>query len=195
MSSFDEHFQRVERRKAELRAALADCLGGKERVALELGCGHGHWLTDFAASQAELFCLGIDVIGDRIARANRKAERAGLANIRFLKAEASEVLEVLPEGVTFESVIILFPDPWPKKRHWKNRLFNASFLGALSERCSAGTKLYFRTDHNGYFAWAEEVAETLTDWTVSRDADWIFERETVFQSKADLYQSLILERC
>ncbi len=190
----NEHLRRVEIRKAALRDALESCLHGVERVVLELGCGHGHWLTDYAAERADAFCLGIDVIGDRIDRATRKAQRAGLANARFLKAEASELLEMLPEGVTFESVFVLFPDPWPKKRHWKNRLFNASFLGALAKRCASGSRLYFRTDHDGYFAWAEEAAETLADWKVAKDGDWPFERETVFQSKADSFQSLILER-
>ena len=193
-TSLKEHQQRVAERKSLLNAKLKSCLSGKPRIVLEIGCGHGHWLTDFAAANGELFCVGIDLIGNRIERANRKASRVGLDTVLFLKAEANEFLDQLPVGVGIESVFILFPDPWPKKRHWKNRIMNPGFLDKLSDRCLAGARLHFRTDHWEYFDWAANAVASVEKWNLLRDGPWPFERETVFQSKADSYQSLIVEK-
>ena len=193
-TSLKEHQQRIAKRKSLLSDKLKSGLSSKSRIVLEIGCGHGHWLTDFAATNEELFCVGIDLIGNRIDRANRKASRAGLVNILFLKAEASEFLDQLPVGLAIESVFILFPDPWPKKRHWKNRIMNAGFLDVLSDRCLEGARLHFRTDHREYFDWASNAVASAGKWNLLSDAPWPFERETVFQSKADSYQSLIVEK-
>lgn len=190
--AYDEHIQRVEQRKAALKKELGDSFVGNRSIVLEIGCGHGHWLTDYATHHPEAFCVGIDVIGDRIDRSNRKATRAGLSNIHFMKAEAGEFIELLPEGVTIESVFILFPDPWPKKRHWKNRIMNSGFLDCLATRCRENAPLHFRTDHEAYFDWTKELAPSLESWRPASELEWPFERETVFQAKADSYQSLIL---
>ena len=189
------HRKRVEARKSRLKGELDSVLGGREEIKLEIGCGHGHWLTDFAAKQKGGFFFGIDLIGDRIERANRKAERAELDNIAFIKAEASELVELMLEEVAIESVYVLFPDPWPKKRHWKNRLINPKFLNKLAERCLQGCRLYFRTDHEGYFDWALHTLESVDSWQLVEGAAWPFERESVFQAKAENYQSLVAQRC
>ena len=193
-TSLKEHQQRVTQRKSLLNATLKSCLSGKSRIVLEIGCGHGHWLTDFAAVNKEVPCVGIDLIGNRIERANRKASRVGLDNVHFLKAEANEFLDQLPVGLGIELVFILFPDPWPKKRHWKNRIMNTGFLDKLSDRCLEGARLHFRTDHRDYFDCAANAVAFAGKWNLLNDAPWPFERETVFQSKADSYQSLILEK-
>ena len=190
----DVHKLRVEARKARLKAELDAVLAGRAKIQLEIGCGHGHWLTDFAANRAESFFVGVDLIGDRIERAKRKAQRAGLGNIAFIKSEASVLVELIPEPVCVEAVHVLFPDPWPKKRHWKNRLINPTFLNKLAEQCLRGCRLYFRTDHEEYFDWAFETLESVESWQLVEGVAWPFERETVFQAKANSYQSLVAEK-
>jgi len=192
--AYDEHIERVAKRKKALEAEMERLFESIARFELEIGCGHGHWLTDFAQTKPGNTFIGIDIIGDRIDRANRKATRAGLENLHFLKAEALEFLEGLPVERSIANVYILFPDPWPKKRHWKNRLMNRDFLEALATRCESGAKLYFRTDHEGYFDWTRELLPELESWRVDEDSAWPFERETVFQSKAESYQSLVLAK-
>ncbi len=191
---YQAHLRQVEERRNRLNQELKTSLTGISKIVLEIGCGHGHWLTDFAAAHEDRFCMGIDLIGNRIERAKRKVGRAGLKNACFLKAEATELLEQLPRGVGIQSVFVLFPDPWPKKRHWKNRIMNPDFLDRLSDRCVKGAKLHFRTDHTEYFEWASKVTASAEKWKRASDASWPFERETVFQSKADSFQSFILEK-
>ena len=81
---------------------------------LEIGAGHGHFLTAYAAAHPERTCVGLDIIAERVERANRKKNRARLDNLHFLHASAEDFLASLPENVRFADVFVLFPDPWPK---------------------------------------------------------------------------------
>ena len=74
---------------ARLGETLATALAGRMGITFELGCGHGHWLAAYAAAHPQEFCVGIDLIADRIDRAGRKTGRAKLDNIAWLQAEAS----------------------------------------------------------------------------------------------------------
>lgn len=189
---YEQHLEWVKKRRSELEKNLAAMFPEPAELSLEIGCGHGHWLADFAVAFPEKQCLGVDIIGDRIERAEKKVRRAGASNARFVRGEAFEVLDLMPRHVRLNEVFILFPDPWPKKRHWKNRLFSVKFLEELASRCEAGVRCHFRTDHDPYFEWAEEVIAEQDLWKRDREAPWPFERETVFQNRADSYQSLIV---
>jgi tRNA (guanine-N7-)-methyltransferase len=187
-----EFVHRVESRLEQLRTELPPVLPpSPAAITLEIGCGHGHFLTRFAEAHPERFCLGIDILSDRLERANKKRNRAGLTNVHFHKAEAVELLECIPAGITFAEVFLLFPDPWPKKRHHKNRLVRSDFLESLAARMVPGGRFYFRTDHTGYFADGREVLEQHPRWTIDPAAPWPFEEATVFQLKAPAYQSLV----
>lgn len=187
-----EFVHRVEARLVQLRTELPPVLPPPPAaITLEIGCGHGHFLTRFAEAHPERFCLGIDILSDRLERANKKRNRVGLTNVHFHKAEAAELLECLQAGIAFAEVFLLFPDPWPKKRHHKNRLVRADFLESLAARMAPGGRFYFRTDHAGYFADGREVLEQHPRWRIVPDAPWPFEEPTVFQLKAPAYQSLV----
>lgn len=187
-----EHLKSVASRCSALRETLAGLFPEPTSLTLEIGCGHGHWLVAYGTEHSEKQCLGVDLIGNRIERANKKRDSAKLDNVRFLKAEAMEVLDLLPQHVELQEVFVLFPDPWPKKRHWKNRLFCQRFLEELAARCDRGVRCYFRTDHTEYFEWATEVVDSQLIWCVRATESWPFERETVFQLRSDSYQSLII---
>jgi len=188
------HLALVAQRRADLRAALARVLPPDARLVGEIGSGHGHFLTAYAAAHTGERCLGIDLIGERVARASRKCDQAKLPNLHFFQAEAHDFLAALPADATFSAIVMLFSDPWPKRRHHKNRLLQPAFLDALAERVGQGTRLYFRTDHREYFAHATAVLAAHPAWRIDPVAPWIFEMETVFQARAPAYQSLVAER-
>jgi tRNA (guanine-N7-)-methyltransferase len=189
-----EYLTRRDTCLADLKTVLAEALHGKTRPTLEIGCGHGHYLTAYAAAHPEAFCVGIDLLKDRIARAERKRNRARLANLVFIQAEAADLLKALPSGVALANVFILFPDPWPKRRHHKNRIIQPDFLSALAEASAPGAHLYFRTDYGPYFEDAHRTVSSHGRWQLKPTDSWPFELETVFQSRADTYQSLIARR-
>tara|TARA_B110000037_G_scaffold218294_1_gene281013 strand:- start:785 stop:1375 length:591 start_codon:yes stop_codon:yes gene_type:complete len=191
----EEYTAKIDARKSRLKEALAEVLEGNELpLCLEIGSGHGHWMVDFASVHSDRFCLGVDIMGKRIRKSNQKLERAALSNAAFIQGEAFETLDSLPEGMALKEAFILFPDPWPKKRHWKNRIINPQFLSSLAQRCAAGVRVYFRTDVFDYYEWALEVVGEHQDWDILESAEWPFERETIFQGKAESYNSLVFAR-
>ncbi len=181
---------KISDRQTTLRAAGAAALSGVNACVLEIGCGHGHFLTAYAAAHADKTCLGLDIISERIDRANRKKNRARLTNVHFLHASADDFLATMPENTRFSDVFVLFPDPWPKRRHHKNRLMQNEFLSQIARRAGQGMRLYFRTDDADYFAAASAVVREHPVWTVT-DEPWAFEYETVFQQRASGFHSLV----
>lgn len=189
-----EFLARITERRAALRAELASLLPAAQALAWEIGSGHGHFLVQFAQAFPAKFCVGVDIIRDRLHRSGKKRDRAQLTNCHFVQAEAREFLDALPAGVTLQEIWVLFPDPWPKKRHHKNRILQADFLEALAARAGEGTPLYFRTDHAGYFGAVAALLVELKTWRLAPSAPWPWEQETVFQARAPAYQSLVAIR-
>jgi len=188
------HFAVREQRLAALRERLSQLCEPGEAFVWEIGCGHGHFLVEYARALPARQCIGIDIMGERIDRAIRKRDRARLANLHFLRAEARLFLEALPAGVAIGSVFILFPDPWPKLRHHKHRIMQREFLAQVASRAAAGgCRLHFRTDHREYFESTAALLSDHADWQPV-DEPWPFEFETVFQSKSAGFHSLIARR-
>lgn len=184
----------IARRRAALRADVAALLPAPRAIVWEIGCGHGHFLVRYAHEFPGKFCVGVDIRLERLARSDRKRTRAGLDNCHFLRTEAREFLHALPPGVVFEEIWVLFPDPWPKARHHKNRLLKPEFFEAVAARAGEGARFYFRTDHAEYFHEVETALADLTTWRTERGGAWPSEPETVFQARAPAYHSLVAVR-
>jgi tRNA (guanine-N7-)-methyltransferase len=158
-----------------------------------VGSGHGHFLTAFAAAHPEAKCIGIDITSDRVFRADRKRSRGRVANLHFVRAEASDFLAVLPPRCQFEAIFILFPDPWPKRRHHKNRVFTPDFLSAVARFSEKGANLYFRTDHEPYFLESLALVASHPSWSPG-DCPWPFEEPSVFEKRATRHFSFVAVR-
>ena len=181
----------MEERRRLLREQMAPILAGCAAFDWEIGCGHGHFLTAYARAHPARVCVGIDIASERIERALRKRERASLPNLHFIQAEAQMFLEVLAPEVRLAAIYILFPDPWPKKRHHKNRLMQPGFLQSAARRAERGARLFFRTDHRPYFEHTCDLLGRHPDWQIDAiDAPWPFEQPTVFQNRAPTFYSL-----
>ena len=187
-----EHLDRVTKRRKDLRNAIAVLLPPSARFVCEIGCGHGHFLAAYAAAHPDRLCVGIDISRERVDRAVRKRDRAKLSNLHFIHAEARDFLDALPAKAILSDLYVLFPDPWPKRRHHKNRLLQPEFLHAVAERAGKGARLYFRTDYEPYFRDAESLLNRHPDWKIAA-GNWPFEQVTVFQSRAAHHYSLIAQ--
>jgi tRNA (guanine-N7-)-methyltransferase len=187
-----EVFQAIQAgRLVALRAELAMALPTpKTRFVLEIGCGNGHFLAAYAIAYPDQYCVGIDLRLERIAKALRKRDRAGLGNLQFLRCEAGDFLSELPVSVQLLDIYILFPDPWPKKRHHKHRLFKPAFLETVAARAGQGSRLFFRTDYKSYFDQAVEVIAAQRAWRLLPPGPFPFEHQTIFQSRAAVFHSL-----
>jgi tRNA (guanine-N7-)-methyltransferase len=182
--------------QAERRAGLRSDLGailpapGKQPLVLEIGCGNGHFLTAYASAHPEELCVGIDLRLERTDKALRKRDRANLSNLHFLRCDARNFLLELPVGCVLSDIYILFPDPWPKKRHHKNRLIQPDFLSELGARAGQGSRLFFRTDYKPYFDEVREIVAVHPQWRLLPDNAFPFEHVTIFQARAPVYHSL-----
>lgn len=188
-----EHLARIDNRRKELQVWCANALAARSGYVLEIGCGNGHFLTAYAAAHPQDFCIGIDIERERVERAQRKQMRARLSNLHFVRAEAGLFLAAVPSPARARAIYILFPDPWPKRRHHKNRLLTPSFLERLAEAASDGARLYFRTDYKAYYEDARAAAGGAPSWAVAGEA-WPFEAPTVFQQRASEYHSFVAVR-
>ena len=136
----EAHLLRIRDRDTALRAACAAILPGEGAFTWEVGCGHGHFLAAYAAAHPERCCIGVDIASDRIGRAERKRGRARLGNLHFLQADAGAFLAALPARARLSEVFVLFPDPWPKRRHHKNRVLQPAFLAEVAKRAGQGAR-------------------------------------------------------
>ena len=181
-------------RKAELLETCCADLTGVDRILFEAGCGHGHWLTDYAEANPCSICVGIDLISWRIRKGNEKKAKRGLQNLHFYKAELSEFLGALPAAIRFDRTVLLFPDPWPKAKHHRRRMVQPSFLDEVTCRTDRGGEFCFRSDDRPYFDWTVEHLSEHPQWEIDASAQWPYESETYFQSLMDAYHSVVAKR-
>lgn len=176
-----EIYQKILEKRERLRKTLTEQLADIETLTLEIGCGHGHFLTAYGTSFSDETCLGIDVNRGRIFKARKKVKRAGLDNVHFYDCDSLEFLTLLPAHVRIAKTWILYPDPWPKKRHFKNRIVQREFLDRLAQRSTQEGQLFLRSDYEPYLEWSRDLIDESSDWELRDDFDWPELAVTVFQ--------------
>jgi tRNA (guanine-N7-)-methyltransferase len=133
--------------------------GNDHPVALEIGCGTGHFIIERASQHPGTNFLAIDIYNKGCWKTCKKIDAEGLGNVRVMRTEAWYLLETGFPAESLAGVYINCPDPWPKKRHRKRRLVNRQFLQAVLARLVPDGDFYFSTDVADY---ATDVAELLT---------------------------------
>jgi tRNA (guanine-N7-)-methyltransferase len=150
-------------------------LFGREPAGLwlEIGFGRGEHFAWQAARHPEVGLLGAEVFVDGIVALLRRVREGSLENLRIYKGDGRDLLDILPER-SLQRVFILFPDPWPKRRHHKRRLLQQATLDRLAELMVAGAELRLATDHGDYLRWILERAadHPAFEWLARRPADW-----------------------
>ena len=136
---------------------LAELFPVEQPLELELGCGDGSFTLQYAQANPGRNIVALERLLGRITKLDRKGHRAGLKNLRLLRAEAAYVLEYLLPAVLLDAIHVYFPDPWPKKRHQKNRLLSEPFPPLAKRLLREGGIVYLRTDSIEYFEQMLEV--------------------------------------
>ena len=131
--------------------------GRSAPLGVEIGFGMGQATLDWATSQPGLNIVGIEIYRPGMGALLAGIERLGLANLRLLEGDAALLLDSKFEAGSLDEARILFPDPWPKKRHHKRRLIQPGFVRLLASRLSPGGRLLLATDWPEYAEWMREV--------------------------------------
>ncbi len=158
-------------------------------LEVEIGCGSGSFLAQYAAIQRDHNFIGIERLLGRIRKLDKKARRADLTNLTIVRVEAAYAVEYLLPAASVDAYHIYFPDPWPKKRHTKKRLITPDFLALVEKTLKPNGCLFLRTDNEPYYeqmgeAFAEhpqfepieaapELTEVVTDFEQGFNAEGI----------------------
>ncbi len=119
-------------------------------LTVEIGFGCGETLMSLAQNNPEENFLGIEVFRPGIARFMARAGEQGLNNVKIFHGDSRKVLVQLLSAGSCAKLLILFPDPWPKRRHHKRRLVNPDLLPLLTQVLGKGALLYLATDERNY---------------------------------------------
>jgi tRNA (guanine-N7-)-methyltransferase len=125
---------------------LAAAFGRRAPVVLEIGFGMGEAAVESALANPDLDFLAVDVHLPGQASLLSHLELHRLTNVRVLAGDARDVLSLMLPPASLSAVRILFPDPWPKRRHQKRRLLTADFAALVRDRLAPGGVLHVATD-------------------------------------------------
>jgi tRNA (guanine-N7-)-methyltransferase len=140
---------------------------------LEIGFGGGEHLAAQALAHPDLGFIGCEPFVNGMAKMLAAIDANRIGNVRLHFGDATDLLDWFPDGA-LDRVDILYPDPWPKRRHWKRRIVRDETIAALARVLRAGGQVYFATDIADYAAWTLErfARASAFRWTAERAADW-----------------------
>lgn len=144
-----------------------------DRIRLEIGFGGGEHLAHRAAEQPRTGFIGVEPFVNSMAKMLAKVEERSLSNIRLYDDDATQLLDWLPSG-SVDQIDLLYPDPWPKRKHWKRRFVSQVNLVRFHRVLKAGGRFCFASDIDTYVNWTllhcrdhggfEWQARTASDW-------------------------------
>ncbi|MDP2599460.1 MAG: tRNA (guanosine(46)-N7)-methyltransferase TrmB [Deltaproteobacteria bacterium] len=129
---------------------------------LEIGPGNGDFLLTLAAQNPLKKIAAIEVREKRFQKIVKRLEKSGVQNVTLIWGNAKVILPHYFKNTRLEKIYILFPDPWPKRRHQFHRLLDEEFLPALAGFLKSGGKLILATDSKEYSDWIQKTARKIT---------------------------------
>jgi tRNA (guanine-N7-)-methyltransferase len=145
-----------------------------DAVHLEIGYGGGEHLAMRAEEAPSTGFIGCEAFVNGTAKLLALAERAGLGNLRLWDDDAKSVVDWLPPA-SIDRAYILYPDPWPKRRHRKRRFLQAEMLERIARILKPGAELCFATDVDDYaaFVLARVARSPSLEWMARSAGDWL----------------------
>lgn len=142
-------------------------------IRLEIGFGGGEHLVHRALETADAGFIGVEPFVNGMAKALASIERVGLSNVRVSDVDAVKVLDWLPAG-SLDRIVLLYPDPWPKKRHYKRRFVGPDNLDRFARALKPGGAFHFASDIESYVDWTlfHTRRHPAFTWTATRPSDW-----------------------
>jgi len=140
----------------------------KAPLHVDLGCGDGSFLCALAQRLPNNNFLGIERLSSRIHSSARKA--ATLNNVRLLQIESSYAVRYLLPARSVETFYLLFPDPWPKRRHHRRRIVTPDFLNSVHTALEKNGAIHIATDDVDYLGKMKGIAESNPGFVMG-DAD------------------------
>jgi len=145
-----------------------------ERLRLEIGFGGGEHIVHRATESPGTGFIGVEPFVNSMAKLLARVEETGLKNIRVYDDDATQLLDWLPDG-SIDQIDLLYPDPWPKKRHFKRRFVSQVNLERFHRVLKPGGSFCFASDIDTYVNWTLLHCRDHGGfaWTAKNASDWI----------------------
>lgn len=130
-----------------------------KRLFVEIGTGNGEFLVYLAQKYRKALIIGFEIEKEYYVKAKNNIERNLCLNAKMANAEAFETLSNKFSDQSISKLFINFPDPWPKKKHWRRRFLTAEKLPIILSKLRKGGEITFVTDHMGYADFVEEICK------------------------------------
>ncbi|MSO29022.1 MAG: tRNA (guanosine(46)-N7)-methyltransferase TrmB [Candidatus Planktophila sp.] len=143
-------------------------------IVMEVGYGMGEATWQIAKANSSTNYLGVEVHMPGVGKLMARLDEYELTNVRLIERDVFEVLYHMVKNSSLDGVHLFFPDPWPKKRHFKRRIINERFLADVSAKLKLGGYLHIATDWVPYAEWINEVfsqTKLFTGGVIERP-DW-----------------------
>ena len=151
--------------KAGMRLDPAALFGNANPVHWEIGSGRGEFLIQTALAHPEINFLALELKEKRIKTILRQIDPQTHRNIRLIRLFVNEqITDLIPDG-SFQTIYIIHPDPWPKKRHHRRRLLQPGFIDVLFHLLQDGGAVKISTDHQEYAQWIVKLFLSRNDFT------------------------------
>ena len=152
LSIFDEFVLTDSQGEAYKKNWSAEVFKNNKKVEVEIGSGYGHFMMSYTQENPDINFIGLDHRFKRSFHLAEKLNQLKIKNFRYLRARG-ERLGFLFGAEEVSKIYYFFPDPWPKKRHHKKRLFQKKFLEEAHKILTKDGQILIKTDHDGYFEW------------------------------------------
>lgn len=140
-----------------------------EADILEIGPGRGDFLMTTAQQHPELRFVAVELGKKRHAKLIERSQKRNLQNVLLILSDARVALPKFFDAATVSSVVVLFPDPWPKRRHAFNRLLQPDFLIEIARVLRPGGHLYVKSDVEAYLMWVRQQVAQLPQYRIVED--------------------------
>jgi tRNA (guanine-N7-)-methyltransferase len=143
-------------------------------LRLEIGFGDGERLIEQAAQRRDIGFLGCEPFVNGVAKALTGIAEHGIDNLRIHCGDARDLLQALP-AACLDRVELLYPDPWPKRRHRKRRIVSDEFLASVARVLKPGAEFRYATDIDDYCGWtlAHVLRSQDFHWRAQLPGDWL----------------------
>lgn len=158
LKEFEEFVLRDHEAETNVGKWNQDIFKREAPLCLEIGSGYGHFMMEYCERFPEVNFVGLDYRFKRSYALAKKLSQHPNRNFKYLRAKGERINFMFEEN-ELDRMFYFFPDPWPKARHNKKRLFQMPFLQAAYKVLGPGGTLYVKTDHDGYADWMEEVMQ------------------------------------
>jgi tRNA (guanine-N7-)-methyltransferase len=163
--------------------------GNDHPVEIDLGAGDGGFVANRAKTHPETNFLAVERLLGRARKIVKKAFRQNLPNLRVVRLESSYLMHYMIPVASVSIVHLMFPDPWPKRRHHERRVIQPDFVKSVATALRPGGEFRFTTDHSEYFQAALPVINAETGlksgplWDFSTDPHTEFQEEFLAEGR------------